>query len=49
MNMVKLYPGAMDISAVRCGVFLDVFLTWTLSKQIFVMWSWAFLRHADAV
>lgn len=24
MNMVKLYLGAMDVSAVTCGVFLDM-------------------------
>lgn len=26
MNMVKLYLGAIDISLVRCGVFLDMSL-----------------------
>lgn len=47
--MVKLYPGAVDISAEMLSFPRHIFLTWTLSKQIFVMWSWAFLRHADAV
>lgn len=42
--MVKLYPGAVDISAEMWSVPGHVFLTWTLSKQIICYVELGFLE-----